>query len=109
MKVYRITVSYCDRHGHPCSFTRIYAARNFDLAVNYAKSVTDNAHIPGDAKYAVVNSAESLGPVSVIGSPAHPEPLPPTPEPDDTTVNDYKEFCRDLKDWVNSNPQWRDV
>jgi len=94
MNVYRITVSYENSYGHLITFTQLYVAKNFDLAVNHARSIRHNRYIPGDAKYSVVGSCELIGNGSIV---ENPEP--------DTSVNGYKEFCRDLKDWVNNNPQ----
>ncbi len=92
MKAYRITVKYLD-HGSAITFQQIYIAKNFDLAIKHARSVPDNHYIPDSASHAVVESAEQLGSVELIGVKTEP-----------TYEADYQAFAEDLVRWVQQSP-----
>lgn len=90
MNVYRITVTYLD--GTPVTFEHLYAAKNFNVAVHHACSIRDNCFIPDSATHAVVDSAEQLGSVALIGA---NEPF---------YEADYQAFAEDLVRWVQRSP-----
>lgn len=91
MKAYRITVKYLD-HAEPITFSQIYVAKNFDLAIKHARSIHDNHYIPDSATQAFVESAEQLGSVELVGV---NEPV---------YEADYQAFAEDLVRWVQRSP-----